>query len=125
MHLTVLIVEDHPETREGYAEVLSDAGFSTVEATTAEHALRRAGALAPAVIVSDLRLGSGASGLDLCEQLKRDPSTSHIPMIVITGWSAEDGLHARARAAGCPTVLQKPVSPGELVAAVTNALKAA
>ena len=118
----VLLVEDHADTREMYVEALSAAGFSTVEATNAEHALRRAATIQPAVIVTDLRLGAGADGLELCEKLKEDPDTKNIPMIVVTGWTDDKKLQKRAVAAGCAAVLLKPVLPPTLIAVIQHVL---
>lgn len=118
----VLIVEDHADTREMYVEALSVAGFNAVEAADAEDALRRAVTLRPAVVVTDLRLGSGADGLDLCEKLREDPDTADIPMIVVTGWTSDRNLRRRAEASGCAAVLLKPVLPDTLTAVIQQVL---
>ena len=120
----VMLVEDHADTREMYAEVLVAAGFSTVDATNAQDALGKAAVLRPALIIADLGLGAGLDGLALCEKLKEDPDTKDIPMIVVTGWTADRKLRARADAAGCAAVLFKPVPPDTLVAVVRNVMQA-
>lgn len=119
----ILLVEDHADTRELYSEVLAQAGFSTMEATNAENALRRAATIRPAVIITDLRLGQGLDGLELCEKLNQDPATKDIPMIVITGWTADKKLQARADAAGCAAVMLKPVAPDDLVDVIRKVMQ--
>lgn len=120
----VLLVDDHRDTLEMYAEALTIGGLSTALATTAEDALRRAVTIRPAVIVTDLSLGAGATGLQLCEQLKGDPATCGTPVIVVTGWDTDRELQTHASAGGCVEVLRKPVSPDALVAAVLRAIAA-
>jgi len=56
--------------------------------------------------------------LDLCEKLKEDPATKDIPMIVVTGWTADKMLRERAEVAGCAAVLLEPIDPQALVAEV-------
>ena len=109
--------------REMYAEALSSAGFSTVEATNAENALARAATTRPAAVITDLRLGHGADGLELCEKLREDPTTKDIPVIVVTGWIADKKMRARADAAKCAAVLLKPVAPDVLVTVVLKVLQ--
>ena len=107
-----------------YSEVLTAAGFSTVEATNAENSLRRAATIRPAVIViMDLRLGEDADGLEFCEKLKEHPATKDIPMIVVTDWTADKKLRKRAEAAGCAAVLLKPVSPNALLAVIQEVVQ--
>lgn len=118
-----MLVEDHADTRDMYSEVLVAAGFSTVEATNAENALRKAATIRPALIIADLRLGAGLDGLELCEKLKEDPDTKNIPMIVVTGWTTDKKLRARADAAGCAAVLLKPVPPDTLLSVVRTVMQ--
>ncbi len=119
----MLLVEDHVDTREMYAAALTSAGFSIVEVTNAESALARAATIRPAVVITDLRLGDGADGLELCEKLREDPATKYIPVIVVTGWTADKKLRARADAAKCAAVMLKPVSPDFLVTVVLKVLQ--
>src|SRR5687767_7497331 len=101
-----------------YVEALTGAGFSTVEAANAENALRRAATLQPAVIITDLRLGAGLDGLTLCEKLKQDPATKDIPLIIVTGSTADRALKEKAEAIGCVAVWIKPIDPFVVVAEV-------
>lgn len=108
-------MEDHTDTREMYAEVFSHAGLHTVEATNAENALRRATAIRPAVIVTDLHLGWELDGLRLCERLKKDPATKDIPLILLIDASSDTEFREQAEGAGCLAVWLKPTDPFVLV----------
>src|SRR5436309_13381433 len=56
----------------------------------------------------------GTTGLELCEQLKADPATSDIPIILLTG--SAGGTSAEAKRVGADAFVRKPFSPLELLA---------
>lgn len=60
--MDVLLVEDNVLIRACLAEMLTDAGMRVAEASTAGEALELANANPPAVLVTDLNLGSGMGG---------------------------------------------------------------
>jgi CheY-like chemotaxis protein len=115
---TVLIVKEQGGARERYVALLNAAGLSTAEIDTPAQAIRRLEAIRPQVIVTDLRLASGADGLDLCDRLKHNPTTRDIPVIVLTGAPWDKHLERRAEAAGCALLLLKPQEPSALVTEV-------
>src|SRR5262249_14495344 len=93
------------------------AGYAVDHASTAEAALERARERHPAAITLDLRLPEEAHGWQLLRQLKRDPETATIPLIVI---SVLDD-HGLAQQLGAAAHLVKPVAP-ELLRARLAAL---
>lgn len=107
----VLLVDDHANTREMYALMLSMSGFAVAEAENGAEALARADEQLPSVVVTDLRMPGEVSALDLCHRLRE----RGVPVIVLTGVGPGD-QHDEVRAAGCAVVLMKPVTPSELVA---------
>jgi CheY-like chemotaxis protein len=115
----VLLVEDHPDTRQMYAQFLSSA-FDVMEAADAEHALTLIDARRPDLVITDLSL-PGMDGFDMIERLRHDPATRRIPVICLSGF----GGHAheeRARESGCDLILQKPCLPDALAAAALQVL---
>ena len=82
-----LIVENHRDTREMYAEALTLHGVRVVEAVTVIDALELAQTLHPDVITTDLGLPGGADGVQLCQQLKGDVRTRAIPVVAVTAWA--------------------------------------
>jgi CheY-like chemotaxis protein len=96
-----------------YAEYLSmSAGCETDEAEDGREALAKAISRRPDIIVTETRL-SGLSGFDLCALLRRDTSTSTIPVIFVTGDAYETDVK-RAERAGADVVLTKPCLPDHL-----------
>jgi CheY-like chemotaxis protein len=67
----------------------------------------------PEAILLDLMM-PGISGLQVCQQIRANPRTSHIPIIVLT---AKAGLEPRrtAMAAGATEYLVKPIRPSDLI----------
>lgn len=70
--LKVLLVEDDSFTRQLIANALNQQGFDVTECDNASSALDLVKSLEPHVIVSDLDLGRGASGLDLMRLVNRE-----------------------------------------------------
>ena len=103
----VLVVDDHADTREMYAQFLSTVGFSTCEASTCAEALVRCRRGDIAAVVLDRRLPDG-DGMDVCRTLKAERGTRHLPIVVLSGWQP-DG------ATGADSYLMKPVVPEVLV----------
>src|SRR4051794_41479043 len=56
----------------------------------------------------------GTTGLELCEELKADPATREIPVILLTG--STGGTSAAAKRVGAEAFVRKPFSPLELLA---------
>jgi len=64
----LLFVEDDAVIREVVADCLQDHGFGVVEAATAEDAMQHmAGGLGPPVVITDIDLGAGRSGIELAD----------------------------------------------------------
>jgi CheY-like chemotaxis protein len=113
----VLIVDDDRDTREMYGESLRAMGFDVMTAASAEEALRRAAQLAPAVLVTDLRLRGHMDGFELARRLREDARTRATRIIMLTGaaFGAEREL---AEASGCDRFLLKPCLPDALAAEI-------
>jgi CheY-like chemotaxis protein len=108
----VVVVEDDDDFAQIVARTAKDSGFQGIVATTAERGFQLAKRFVPAGIVLDIRLPDH-SGLSLLDRLKRDPTTRHVPVHVI---SASD-RSAEALAMGAAGYLLKPVTAEQLVQA--------
>jgi len=112
----VLVVDDHEDSRIIARLVLEAAGFRVREAASGVAGLSLAAALEPAVMLLDLILPE-IDGWEVARRLRRDPATSSMGIIAVTALALCDD-HARARNAGCDTVLIKPVLPKAIVETV-------
>jgi CheY-like chemotaxis protein len=116
----VLLVDEHQDSREMYAEYLKAHKFRVGHAGDGAQALRLATARPPDVIVTDLHVAS-IDGLSLCRDLKQHPETRHVPIIGITAETVSSVTH-RARLAGFRAILVKPCLPDQLLREIRNVL---
>jgi CheY-like chemotaxis protein len=114
--LLILLAERDPHAAELSEYFLRTEGYEVALAFDAEEAAHKFEELTPNVAVIDLLL-SGASGLELCRQLKQ---RSDAPILAI---STLDSSYA-ALDAGADAFLQKPLDPLQLVSAVKDLLGA-
>jgi two-component system cell cycle response regulator DivK len=110
---TILVIEDHEESRRILRDLLASARYEMLEATTGEDGLRAATAHRPHAIVLDVQL-PGLDGYEVTRRLKADPALQHIPIIVVTSY-ALSGDEAQAFAAGCDDYVAKPYDPMALL----------
>ena len=78
---TLLIIDDDSISRYLIKQMLHPAKFTIVEATTAQAGLQQAKRLRPQAIILDLSMPT-SSGFEVLDQLKLDPLTQSIPVIV-------------------------------------------
>lgn len=117
----VLLVEDHEDTRQMYAEFLR-ASFEVETAADAQAALVVLRRRRPDLVVTDLSL-PGMDGFDLIAALRTDPALADIPAICLSGFGGNTHEH-RARTVGCDRLLQKPCMPDALTDAIFALLRA-
>ena len=108
----VLLIEDFDDAREMYAEYLEFSGLRVAGASDAVRGLKLAAELQPSVILMDAAL-PGLSGWDAIKQLKANPATEHIPVLMLTGHVLGDAKE-RALAVGATGFIAKPCLPDEL-----------
>lgn len=117
----ILLVEDDPKAREGYAEFLQHGGFQVAQAGSAEHAVELSASLRPDVVVTDIAL-PGKDGFALACELREQPTTRTTPILAMTAYWAAD-VHDRAEQAGITAILLKPCQPEHLIAELHRALQ--
>ncbi len=118
----ILIVEDHPTMREAMRLVLEHEGFVIREAADGASALAMARERRPDLVFLDLNI-PGASGADVLRELKGDPATAGVRVIVVTA-TGEEGRD-RALGLGADAYFTKPFSPTALLRTVERVLGAA
>ncbi|WP_228084985.1 substrate-binding domain-containing protein [Mucilaginibacter sp. JRF] len=118
-HHSILIVEDNTELLDYLADKFS-ADYEVFTATTGTDAITKAYELVPDLILSDVVLPE-VSGKTLCEKLKSDVRTSHIPIILLTAQGSMEqqisGINAMA-----DLYITKPFNMEHLQASVNNLL---
>ena len=117
----VLLVEDFDDAREMYAEYLEFNGLRVAGAADAVRGLQLADELQPSIILMDAAL-PGLSGWDAIKELKANPRTSRIPILMMTGHVLGDAKE-RALAAGAEGFIPKPCLPDELTRQILATLR--
>jgi CheY-like chemotaxis protein len=113
---TVLVIEDDRRSTDLMTAYLGTAGFGVEIALDGEDGLERARQQEPLAIVLDIKL-PGLDGWEVLRSLKSDPTTRHIPVIIV---SIVDE-RARGLALGAVDHLVKPVSRDDLLLTLANA----
>jgi len=107
---SILVVEDDRHSLFLYEKYLVMAGFHVLPARTIADALELMKLHRPAAIVLDVML-EGDSSWNFLAQLKKDPATSDIPVLVVTVTNRED----KARALGADEFWLKPIDQDRLL----------
>ena len=109
----VLIVDDDPIILELVVMNFELEGHEVRTAANGPDALDLARSWSPDAIILDVMM-PGLSGFEVCQQLRDEPSTAEIPVVLLSaralGRDVEEGL-----AAGAVAYVTKPVDPLELV----------
>jgi two-component system cell cycle response regulator DivK len=114
----VLVVDDHVDIRQAFAEELRYAGFRTVEAENGVIAVKLAHELLPDAVLLDFAMPM-MDGVQASLCLKRDPLTRHIPIVLVSAFG--DLLHRRGR---WDALLEKPCTPREATEKIASFLVA-
>lgn len=112
----ILLVDDSRVTRELIKVYLIARDVSLFEAADGQEALEKVRADPPDLVIADMRMPR-LDGSELCEALRSDPGTRHVPVVILTS-NRDAETRARAAAAGAREVLQKPIQPQALLEAV-------
>lgn len=113
---TVLIADDSPVARAFMAKVVHECGHQSIEAADGAEAVTLAKQFTPALVLLDIVMGAN-DGFRACRQLKKDPATKHIPIVIVTcKTGTTDEMWAMKM--GADEYLRKPVSEETLAATI-------
>ena len=121
MTASILVVEDELAIQELITVNLEHAGHHVIRATDAEGALSIVREALPDLLLVDWML-PGMSGVMLARQLRQEPRTRQIPIIMLTARSDEQDKIAGLDA-GADDYVTKPFSPRELLARIKAVLR--
>lgn len=116
----ILIVDDQEQIRRLVCGILKDE-YEVIEAGSGAEALQVTKEQLPDLIIMDI-LMPGMDGLTACSQIKNNPATNQIPVLVLTIIDYE--LNRRfAESLGADGYITKPFTPEELRTAIARHLK--
>jgi CheY-like chemotaxis protein len=113
---TILIAEDHGDSREALGALLEAFGFHVVPAANGEEAVALARERRPDLILMDIMMPH-LDGFEATRRIRRFPETRDVPIITLT---AMEGARAQALKAGASDFLAKPVNSGALLRKVRD-----
>lgn len=117
----ILAVDDEEDLLELIRYNLGNDGYRIDTVTTGEEALERVQNSPPDIVLLDLML-PGIDGLDVCQKMKNDSKTAHIPVIMITAKGEEADI-VTGLELGADDYVTKPFSPRVLAARVKSVLR--
>ena len=117
---TILVADDESHILHVVSLKLRNAGFRVVTARDGQEAFELAHQEKPDLLITDYHMPQ-LSGLELCQRLKQDATTNHIPAIMLTarGYHLEP---ADTEKSGILRMLSKPFSPRQLLETVNQVL---
>ncbi len=117
----ILVVDDEPDIREVIRFALEGADFRVLEAGHADDARKLLMSENPDLVLLDWML-PGRSGLELARQLKQNPRTRALPIIMVSARGEEED-RIKGLDTGADDYIAKPFSPREMVARVNAVLR--
>jgi CheY-like chemotaxis protein len=123
----ILVVDDDIDFLEAQKALLEAKGYTVFGAPNGDEGYQKAKAEQPDLMLLDVMMTYDSEGFDLARKLKEDPATRNIPVIMITGIRKAKGLPFSFEPdedwLPVKAVLEKPVTPEELLKKVEEGLK--
>lgn len=111
--MSILVIDDDAMNREVMEAFLSSEDYTVILATNGEQGIALATERFPDAIIVDVRM-PGISGYQVCEHLRSQSSTQHIPIMMISGFDAvEDSEYGRS--VGANDFLARPFNGVEML----------
>jgi signal transduction histidine kinase/ligand-binding sensor domain-containing protein/DNA-binding response OmpR family regulator len=120
-NLPIILIVDDTEDVRTYIRGLLEADYQCIEALDGADGFKNALEKMPDFIISDVMMPH-MNGFQLCDKLKTDERTSHIPVILLTA-RASEGSKLQGLETGADDYLVKPFSARELLVRVTNIIE--
>ncbi len=114
------VVDDHVDTREGFAEYLRESGFDVQTAADAGELRSLLAEATPAAVLMDVQMPR-VDGWTLTREIKANERTRGVRVVVVSA-SVGEGLRRAADAAGADALIGKPCDPQRIVLELTRLL---
>jgi len=116
----ILVADDLPKIVELIRVTLEDKDYKIINASDGKETLRKARKEQPNIILLDVMMPK-MDGFEVCRQLKKDPLTKEIPIIMLTAKGQEVDKQ-RGKEVGANDYIIKPFSPSTLLIKVKEIL---
>jgi DNA-binding response OmpR family regulator len=119
MKKRILVVDDNIDILELVEIILIRHGFEILKSPRGEDTLKNVETFSPQVILLDVFLG-GINGTDICKELKANPRTQDIPIIMFSAHSNSKFIFQECRA---DDFIAKPFDINNLVQKIESQIK--
>ncbi len=120
-HENILVIEDDEDIQVLLQHNLLQEGYKVAVAATGEDGLHKVKKDLYDCLLLDLML-PGMDGMEVCRQLKKDPKTQNVPIIMVTAKGEESDI-VTGLELGAEDYIVKPFSPRVLVARIRSVLR--
>lgn len=117
---TILVIDDNQDIRNYVRSVLQDE-YKIVEATNGQEGIQQAMKYVPDVIICDVMMPI-MDGMECCRHLKSEIQTSHIPVIMLTAYAADE-QKIKGYECGADSYLSKPFNARLLTVRLRNLIE--
>lgn len=117
---TILVIEDHSDTRELLSILLNRQGYKVILAENGLDGLSKASGTHPDLIIMDLALPD-MDGVEAARRIHEIPKLSQTPIFVVSGYLTKE-IEAEVRAAGCAEMFSKPFDSDSLLETISITL---
>lgn len=116
----ILVIDDEVELIKAITIRFKASGYEVIPASDGQEGIDKAQEFKPDLILLDIIMPK-VDGYEVCKNLKTDPKTKGIPIIVFTAAGQRD-MEERCMAAGAAAVIKKPFETAELLELVNKFL---
>lgn len=120
MSKTILLADDSLTIQKVVELTFADTEYQVVSMSSGDDLILKLGEVSPDLVICDIIM-PGRDGYEVCQEIKSDPATLHIPVILLSG-TFEPFDRDRALAAGCSEIITKPFEARKLVDTVEQLL---
>jgi adenylate cyclase len=119
--MLVLVADDNPDNRQLLYDIIMTIGHESVGAADGEEAIRITRERLPDLLILDVNM-PGINGFEVVNQIKADPKTAHIPVLMLTALNTDDH-RVQGLVLGADDYLTKPFNPRELIERIKTRLR--
>lgn len=117
----ILLVDDDLTLREMYDDRLKAEGFDIIQASNGEEAIAKARETKPNIILLDVMMPK-INGFDVLKQLKEDPDTKDIPVILLTALIQDVDRTQGKKLGAADYIVKSETMPGEVITKIKSVL---
>ncbi len=118
---TILLADDSLTIQKVIELTFAETGFDVIAVSSGEELMQKLPECRPDIVICDVIM-PGKDGYEVCQEIKSEPDSLHIPVILLTG-TFEPFDKDRALAAGCSEIITKPFEARKLVDAVERLVR--